>query len=588
MRKLFPYIIFSAIIIGIILGSCANQGSIAGGPKDVTPPEIVLCEPENFSINISDTKIHIRFNEYIQLKNINENLILSPPLEEKPDIKARGKDLFIDLNNELLEKTTYTLNFGNAITDLNEGNILNNFLFVFSTGDEIDSLRFGGYVENVPEGVPVENALVMLYREYYDSIPYKQIPVYISRTGKNGNFTVNNIHEGNYKVFVLEETINNYLYDMPGEENIAFSDSLVSPYVKTEITTDTITPDSVVQTENTRYYPDDFKFYLFKEDIYDQYISGMDRPEREKCLFIFNESLNDSIIIRMLEQAEPEDWYYYESTPDADTVIYWIRDSLISNIDSLVFELEYDVRDKKGDYVAKKDTVVLSYRELPAGNPNDKNVKNLIIGSNIRIRGGMEPGKKIILNFSHPVVTLDSSKIHLYEVADSLENSLKMIFDEQLNYIASGDIFFRNMTIPYTTEEDKKYKLFLEPGAFHDIYNKTNDSININFQVNKEDYYGSVVLNISGVEAPGILQLIKGKNNVIRNIPVLEDGEFRINRLEPSGYLFRYIFDSNNNGKWDTGNYLQKIQPEKVKYFKQEEVKVKSNWEIKEDFILNN
>ncbi len=588
MKKLIPYIIILTGLISIIIASCANQGTLTGGEKDVDPPVIVSSEPTNFSKNITDTKINIRFDEYIQLRNINDNLILSPPLEEKPDIKAKGKDLIIDLNNELMENTTYSMNFGSAIVDLNEGNIVKNFQFVFSTGDEIDSLKIGGFVENAVEGIPVENAFVMLYREYYDSIPYKEIPVYISRTDKTGKFSVNNVHEGTYKVFVLEETINNFLYDLPGQENIAYSDSLISPIVVTEFTTDSITPDSIVRRKKIRYQPEDLKFYLFQEEIYEQYITSSDRPEREKFYFVFNERLDDSLKISLLEQDEPDNWYYSEMNANADTVIYWIRDSIISKIDSLVIELEIGVWNTDGELIHEKDTLVLNYRDLPNQTAGDDIVKFISIGSNIPVRGKTEPGKKIILNFSHPVISLDSSKIHFYELVDSLENNISLSFDEQLNLIAKGDNFFRTMPIPYTTEADKSYKLFMEPGAFYDIYNKSNDSLDINISVNKLDYYGSVVLNISGVDTPGILQVINGKKDVVRTIPVLEDGEFRINRLVPTGYVFKYIFDNNNNGKWDTGNYLKNIQPERVIYFKQEETKVKSNWEIKEEWVISN
>lgn len=591
MRTLHPHIIFLSAIIGIIIVSCASQGSLTGGDKDENPPLILLSEPENFSTNITDTKINIQFDEYFQLKNINDQLIISPPLDEEPDIKIRGKELQIDLNNSLLENTTYTLNFGNAIVDLNEGNILNNYLFAFSTGDKIDSLLIKGNVQHAYEGKPVEDVFVMLYKDFSDSVPIKQIPIYISKTDKNGKFSINNIHEGSYKMFALKETNVNYLFDNPTNESIAFLDSLIIPYAEVTISQDTISKDtisqdsivldSIVSISKTKFYPDNINLFLFEEDRKEQYLSSFERPVREKCCFIFNRILLDSLEIRILNSNIGDSRYYLEREPSNDTIYYWIRDSIVNNIDSLMFELSYIVDYENGEPVNKMDTVNLFFRGIKTEKPIENEEFLLKMNSDRINPSGTDPGKDIILNFSQPVNIIDTARIQYYEIVDSIETVLTYKIENQ----KPG--FFRKFNLPIKTEAGKNYKIIIEPKAFYDIYDNYNDSLIISFKTRNEDYYGSLVFNITGINSPGFLELIKNKTDVFRSIDVIDNGDYKFARLDPGSYLIRYIFDTNENGKWDTGDYLKNIQPERILYYNMEEIKVKSNWEIKENWAIS-
>jgi hypothetical protein len=216
-------------LIPFLFPRCANIVPPTGGPRDTIPPEIIKSTPPNYSTNFTGPGIHIEFDELIQLRNINQQFIITPPQRQRPDFRVRGRDLFIELKSDLIANTTYTLNFGNAIVDLNEGNALSNFEFVFSTGDIIDSLNYSGIVLNAFDNEPVEGAVVMLYDQLQDSIPYLQIPLYATRTGKDGRFRLNNLRADTFLVFALKDENNNYLYDRPGEEAIAFLNDHISP-----------------------------------------------------------------------------------------------------------------------------------------------------------------------------------------------------------------------------------------------------------------------------------------------------------------------------------------------------------------------
>ena len=223
----------------LFLSQCAKQATLTGGPKDEDHPLIVKINPPFNTTNFDSKEINITFNEFIQLKDLNNNLIVSPPLEEKPEITIKGKTLAIELLTELQDSTTYNIYFGNSVQDYNEGNPIENFEYVFSTGDYIDSLSISGQVINSFTLIPEEGVFVMLYKDYEDSVPIKQLPVHISKTNKEGFFRINNISNNKFKVFCLRDFNKNYLFDLPNED-IAFTDSLLIFNLVTETTIDTI------------------------------------------------------------------------------------------------------------------------------------------------------------------------------------------------------------------------------------------------------------------------------------------------------------------------------------------------------------
>ncbi|MCK5170734.1 MAG: Ig-like domain-containing protein, partial [Bacteroidales bacterium] len=227
------------LISAMFFSGCAKIVAPTGGPKDEEHPLIVEIDPPDKTVNFDSKKISITFNEFIQLKDLNNNLIISPPVEEKPDIKVKGKALVIEFAEELKDSTTYNIYFGNSVQDYNEGNPIENFQYVLSTGSYIDSLSIKGQVINSFNLLPEEGVFVMLYKDSEDSVPIKQIPDYISKTNEEGYFRINNIRENQYKLFCLRDLNKNYLFDLPSEE-IAYTDSLIQFELVTHIHVDTI------------------------------------------------------------------------------------------------------------------------------------------------------------------------------------------------------------------------------------------------------------------------------------------------------------------------------------------------------------
>ena len=394
---LYRYILIAACIF---VYNCAKVGSPSGGAKDEDPPKILESDPENYSTEFSSKKIEITFDEFIQLKSLHSELITSPPLEEIPETKLKGKSLIIELNNELKDNTTYTLNFGNAIVDNNEGNPIPNFEYVFSTGDHVDSLSVTGELVNAFNLQPEEDPVyIMLYDNLSDSAPYLEIPAFIGKTGKDGTFALNNIKRDAFKIFALKDANSNLLFDQ-NSENIAFIDTslILDPkLIETTnfyladslITTDSIAADSLLPgfiidsiTGDTMMLEMKLKYalhvnlFLFEEENKFQYLTGKERKTREKIMFTFKHPLYDSLLIKPLNFTYYDNWFIEEKSANNDTVICWIRDTLTSNMDTISLQLRYTIIDSLKNFITQIDTINLRYREPKTKSKPDKKKSN--------------------------------------------------------------------------------------------------------------------------------------------------------------------------------------------------------------------
>jgi hypothetical protein len=598
--------IYIYIIAGLFIApGCAKVGSPTGGPKDITPPKIVESKPGNYSTNFSSKRIEITFDEFVQLKNIYNELIISPPLKERPENKLKGKSLVVDLNNELKENTTYTLNFGNAIADNNEGNVLANFEFVISTGDYVDSLSVTGKLVNAfnlkPEKDPV---FIMLHENLKDSAPYFEIPSYIGKTNKDGTFAINNIKADTFRIFALKDANLNLLFD--ANEKIAFVDSsfVISPeliettcyYLADSLlpadstaadlklrgfAIDSITGDTLKVEEKLKYALH-VNLFLFQEENIYQYLIAKERETREKLVFAFKRPLYDSLVIEPLNFDYGRDWFIKEKSVNNDTIIYWITDSLISNIDTVSLKLKYTVVDTVNNYVTQTDTINLKYREQKSKKQpvrktrEDQNTeekdKYLNLTFNVAKRATVDLNKSIWISSDKPVATYNSSLIKLYKLEDTLELVQPFTF-------IKDSVRLRKFKLTTQWEERMNYKLLIEPGAFTDIYGLSNDTVLINFATQRADYYGALILTAENVVSPLIIQLLGENESLVKEKYVSQNSIITFDYLEPKKYLLKIIYDDNNNRHWDTGNYLRKIQPEKVKYYTGD-INVRSNWDV--------
>ena len=605
---------FRAAILFIITAlyiSCAQQGSPSGGPRDEDPPMILESVPSNYSTGFDAKKVQITFDEYIVLDNVNQELIVSPPMEEKPEVRLKGKSLVIEFEEELKDSTTYTFNFGSAIKDLHEGNLLLNFEYVFSTGDVLDSLSVRGtlkYAEDLM--VPDEPISIMLYDDLRDSVPLTEIPLYVGRSDDSGVFSVNNLKADTFKIFALKDGNYNLLYDLPTEE-IAFLDSnlIVNPeYILSVLDHDTgdssyresaahaseatIPPmdtsgmqadTSSMSSDSLDLGPDFSAIYvemeLFIEEIETQYLKEDDREDPRKIFISFAQPLTDSFSYRFLtEDAVPSIDFLEIFSPGRDSLTIWLKDSVDYKNDTLALELNYTVKDSTEMNVTRTDTLLMTYRTRTSKQKTKKEepVEKLTI-STLRGNGDLELNAHLKLDFNFPVLGIEDSLVHLWQIPDSVE--IPIPFKTRQDTLLPSRAW-----IEAKWEEVSNYHLQILPGAFSSLYELEHDTLDLKFKTRDIEYYGQVLLTLENVSSPVIIQLTSQKN-VVRQRRVYESGLYTFSYLTPKEYGIKIIHDRNDNGKWDSGKYLKKIQPEAVE-IRPGTITLRSNWDHDVTMIL--
>ena len=572
------------IFVIFLLYKCANIVAPTGGPKDEDPPEMIRSKPEIYSRNYQKKEFELYFNEFIQLKDLQKKLVISPPTENKPQIINKGKSLEIIFEDDLRENTTYTINFADAIVDNNEGNPIPQFEFVFSTGNDIDSLSVSGMVIDVFTDSPIEGVYALLYDNLNDSAPLLEVPYYVSKTNKLGQFTINNVKMDTFRLFILADQNINYIYDLP-DEAIGFTDTLVLfSYNEIEIT-DSISEDSVVTSIQKGYFTKYFTLFTFTEETKLQYLSNNDRPDRRKLEFIFNRPLYDSVRIEPVYFTPTSKWFIKEKHTINDTVVYWLTDTSVINNDTLNVALYYDVLDSADQLITKIDTVYLRFRDRPQSRRRGKKeeseeekVEELKITSSVKNKGKLPLGSNFVIEVDHPLSSFDTSKINLFQRIDTIESKKAFAIEKH-------QIYLRKYMLYSDWEPGLNCRLLIEPEAFIDVYGLTNDTIEIQFSTPTVDTYGKLLLNISGIKSPVIVQLLDAKEKVIMQQFTDIDGILTFEYINPSVYKLKLIYDDNGNKIWDTGNYLKKIQPEHVLYF-QGEINIRANWDVEQDWNI--
>ena len=559
--------------------SCANIVAPTGGPADNIPPKIMECDPPNKSKNFKGKEIKIKFDEFVALRDINKNLIISPLLKNKPDIRIKGKSINFKFNDTLKPNTTYVINFGNAIADITEGNILKNYIYVFSTGDYIDSLLIKGKVINSKDLTPQKDFYVFLHSDLSDSAVIKKIPDYITKSNLNGEFTINNVHEGKYHIFSLNDLNSNYLFDMPNED-FSFYDSLVVPAVITTVKLDTLKKDSVVKRISNRYFPDNILLKTFQEDRKKLYLSKTDRKERNRCTFIFSKPVERPAEILPFGFSPTSNWKVMSRNITNDTLTCWISDTLVSNMDSLNFYVKYYSRNSDGSLGQTIDTAKrLNYFKPTTKFPVKSKKKNNLISS-VKKGSIIDLNRDIVIETSVPVSELNTGKFLLSEIKK--DSSLVPVdISVRVDSLSKRKVF-----LSYNWKESTGYKLTIIPGAIKDIFDYKHDSLSVIFKTQALISYGNLFINMTGVSSGIILQFLNDKNDVIKEFALKADKKIEVNYVIPGNYNLKVIYDSNNDLKWTTGVYLKKLQPENVRFYK-EKINVRANWDVEINWDLN-
>lgn len=580
---------FIYLTIFFFISGCANIVTPSGGDKDIAPPVILKIIPENQSLNFDKKSFSISFNEYVQLNDISKQLIVSPPLKTTPEFVIKGKNIIVKFKDELSPNTTYTLNFGNAIRDINENNALENFTYVFSTGSFIDSLSLRGNVKNALTHENEKDVLVMLYEENIDSLPFLKLPYYYAKTDGSGNFALDNLRSGEYKIVALKDQNSSFMYDDFEKESIGFLDTLVAPYYIGKVNPkekeiippgnkDSILPgksDTVPAEKGLKKIADkSISILIFQEEKNRQYLKKAWCEHYGKLVFIFNKKIT-KLALNPLNTSFKKEWNIIEQSVTGDTVFAWLTDV---GTDSLKLEIT--------DNATVIDTVLIALKKREdAAEAETGSGKNKMGKGKKTFKLEMEqqktsaphnPAKDFFITFNHPVKDYDVTKFILRADSDTVKFTLD-----------SKDAALRKYIIVYKWAEEKKYELFIPPASVTDIFDLKNDSIKISFTTQPKNYSGNVVIALKMTLTSGtfLLQLTDDKNNPVMEKSITGTEKISFPGLEPKSYGLRIVADENNNGKWDTGNYLQKKQAEKIIAYPQK-INVRSNWDVEVEWEL--
>ena len=533
--KNLVYILFSLII----LFGCAKRGNPTGGPKDSIPPVLVNASPKLNSTNFDSEEIRLTFDEWVKLDKVQDQLIISPPLEKSSyEIKPLSgvtKKVFLKFLDSLAPETTYTINFGNSIQDNNENNPLTFFSYTFSTGETIDSLYIRGNTKDAFSQESDEFISLQLYRVdslFKDSIIFNDKPTYISNTLDSTNYKFQNLKEGKYLLIALKDVDNNYFFD-PFYDKIGFLDSLI-----------TLPRDSVIDLK------------LFKEET--EII--WDKPHfinSEKIGFGYYGKLDlDKIKI---ESNIPDSVnYVFIKEKETDTLNLWLSRN---SFDSLNFSLiETDtIKLTTVKFDRKRDSLIDSLNLSP------KTVNVIHLKESFKISSNI------------PLNKIEDSLITIRDI-DSLIIPFTTRINDRLDEI----------DIDFEVSPSDDYSIFIKPRAIKDIRGTENDTLQYNVVSQTLEDYGNVFLDVvANNDSKYILHLIDSNSNIIREFKNVNSlSTYIFDYIRPGKYTFRLIEDLNSNDLWDTGNYLKQVQPEPVYYFPSE-LDVRANWDLNETFNLN-
>ena len=593
------------LMLMIVVYSCASMGNPDGGPYDEEPPKFVRSTPKPFAINSKEKKVTIEFDEFIKLEKAAEKVVVSPPQLEQPEIKASGRKVVVGLVDSLKPNTTYTIDFADAIVDNNEGNPLGNYAFTFSTGTTIDTMEVSGTVLGASDLEPVKNIQVGLHSDLSDSAFMKKPFDRVSRTDSRGHFSIRGIAPGKYRIYALMDGNQNYLFDS-NTEMIAFSDSIIIPAMEDAMRQDTIwkdslTIDTIKSVGYTRFLPDDIILRAFKEENDRQYLTRSERDKENHFVLTFSARADTLPTLKGLNFDE-RDAFIIEKTDRNDSICYWIKDSLIYQMDTLEIQMDYLATDTLDRLVPQTDTLFLANKltraereklEAKAAEEKEKERKKKekkgetiepeptkFLTLNVDAPSAFDLDRNVYLSFDEPVASIDTAAIHMEIKKDSLWEEIPFMF-------VADSVMPRKYEILAEWEPEKEYQLSIDSMAFRGMYGLHTNKVKQTMKVKKLDEYGTILLNITGADSTAVVELLDGSGKVLRRQRITPQNTADFYYLNPGTKFYIRLFnDRNGNGVWDTGKYSEHSQPEEVYYFPKV-WEMKANFEFEENWDIN-
>ncbi|QJD96168.1 hypothetical protein HH214_09950 [Mucilaginibacter robiniae] len=523
---------FSSILLLAVAG-CASMQRPQGGPRDRNPPKLLKATPENMTRRFNARQVIFEFDEYFKLANTYQEISVSPAFEKQPEYLTKGRNLVINFKDSLQKNTTYVINFGKAIADVHEGNVLKNFTYVFSTGDHIDSLSITGSVTNTETLEKEKDATVMLFPASQDSALFgKKKPNIFTTTDSSGNFSLNNLHTGTYTIYALKEAAPDKIYNSENEQ-IAF---LKKP----------IKLESDVK---------DVNLTLFKQPAQKFRIASKKFDNDGKLDIIFNKRLTDPSI-KILYPPALDNQKFVDFSKTKDTALVYFKNMEFDSVSVAILD-----QNKPLDTVYQRKGLKETFK------------RNLGLGYNINIDNHLRPYTDLELTANFPLENMDASKIKL------LEDSIPV---NPLNLI-KNPANPKKYTLKHTWKQNAAYLLVISEEALTDIYGDKNKELNKRFTIDKIENYGTLTLKVTVPDTAiqYLVELVDSKKATIRTDIISKSTSVVYKNLFTGKYQVKVTYDDNRNGKADGGNVKAKIYPEKI-WISDKVLTLRPNWDQEE------
>lgn len=618
----------AVMVAALVMAACASIGSPDGGPRDYTPPTVVHSSPEAGALNFTGRKVEITFDEYIQLKDQTTKVVISPAPAETPSIKALGRKVSVEFQEDLLPNTTYVIDFTNALSDNNESNVVDGYSFAFSTGDRLDTLQASGIVLRARDLEPMQHVMVGLHTNLHDSAFTSRPFDRITRTNDRGEFTLRNLAPGDYRIYALNDLDGNHRWAR--NEDMAWTTRVVTPTTSTFQSQDTVFTfdhrvDTVTTGTHVQYLPNDIFLPMFNENYSALYLKKTERQGDNRLAVLL---AAPSPVLPRLEVLRPtpsrDDWCVIESRAARDSIVCWLTDSTLIKADSITVALSYLKSDSLDRLAEQCDTVHFVYRKSNAvikaeakalkerenrakeiaklqeritkltaeGKDTEDETEQLRLLQRAAVveppkltinvtRGKINIGDSIAIESETPIASINPALLHLRQMnPDSTWTPVPMPAP-----VPSDTCSRKRYVVPMLLEPGGKYSLRLDSLAVTSIYGIACDSIVNELEVGATDEYSNLFLTITpALDTPAFVELLDNGEKVVATIPVV-NGQAELENVLPGNYFARLILDTNGNGRWDTGNYNSGLQPEITVYYPGR-LKLRANWDVEQTWNI--
>lgn len=582
-----------------LLAACASMGRPEGGPRDMTPPVYLRSNPAPGARNINANRIVVEFDENVSLDDAMNKVVVSPAQHTTPRISSLGKKVTVELRDTLIPDATYTIDFADAIRDLNESNVLDGFAIDFSTGPDIDSLRISGMVLEARTLEPAQGILVGVYSNLSDTA-FTTLPLErITKTNQLGQFTIRGLKPIPYRIFALNDINRDYHWDR--SEDVAFYHTTITPSAQTVEITDTLLAangtDSLITRQTTKFLPDDILLTWFNQDYKAQYLKDHTRPDPRRLNLIFSapaDTLPQITLLNTHRAGEPIDkWALLDASTRLDTLTYWLRDTSLMTTDTLLLQTRYLRTDTLDQLTLTTDTLKFilkghKNKKKPKKKKSDEETDTLPpapdpLEFKIASPAAQELNQPLQFTTPTPLDTINTTAITLEIEIDSVWHKLPM--PTPTRTIPTHLLEYQS---PFSWEPGMKYRLTIDSAAITDIYGLVNKPITHEFTAKKREDYSTLTFTITGHThtTHAMAELLTQSDDPVATTPVNPDGKAIFEYLNPGTYYCRLYIDADSSHTWTTGLLPDSLQPEETYYYPKK-ITLKKNWDVMQTWDIN-